>query len=77
MKSNLKKTILLLAAAISFSAVGYAQVDLDMSKVFNVTETPVELYEAVAKVHDGIVFIGDILALPTKSKRASTKVCLR
>ena len=58
MKSNLKKTILL-AAAISFSAVGYAQVDLDMSKVFNVTETPVELYEAVAKVHDGIVFIGD------------------
>ena len=46
MKSNLKKTILL-TAAISFSAVGNAQVDLDMSKVFNVTETPVELHEAV------------------------------
>lgn len=58
MKANLKKSFLL-TAAICFSAISNAQVDVDMSKVFNVTDTPVEINEAVGKVADGVVFVGD------------------
>lgn len=54
----MKKSFMLLAA-ICFSAIAHAQVDIDMAKVFNVSETPIELNEAVAKVADGVVFIGD------------------
>lgn len=55
---NLKKSFLL-TAILCFSAMGHAQVDLDMSNVFNVGESPIELNNAVAKVSDGVVFIGD------------------
>lgn len=58
MTNNLKKS-LMLVAAFCFSAIACAQVDLDMSKVFNVTETPLELNDPIAKVYDGIAFIGD------------------
>ncbi len=55
---NLKKSFLL-TATLCFSAMAHAQVDLDMSNVFNVGESPIELNESVAKVSDGVVFIGD------------------
>lgn len=58
MNRNLK-TSFLLTAALCLSTLSQAQVDIDMSKVFNVTDTPVELNEAKAKVADGIAYVGD------------------
>ncbi len=49
----------MLLAAICFSSIAHAQADIDMAKVFNIAEAPIELNEAIAKVANGVVFIGD------------------
>lgn len=57
----MRKTVTFLFS-ILVALTANAQTDVDMYKIFNVTDTPIDLVQATAKVTDGVVFVGDTRA---------------